>query len=123
MERSTASSAHQHLNHKRPPRTQRAPVPGPYILVGHSIGGSFARIYAGRYRSEVAGLVLVDFANPNQNEFSIMFARINRMLIFIRELACWGTPVASRFGLIRFFMRNESVDVLSQIAVDVDAVT
>src|SRR5215472_1126999 len=68
MERSTASSAHQHLNHKRPPRTQRAPVPGPYILVGHSIGGSFARIYAGRYRSEVAGLVLVDSANPDQNE-------------------------------------------------------
>jgi len=102
---------------------QRAPVPGPYILVGHSIGGSFARIYAGRYRSEVAGLVLVDSANPDQNEPPIMLARINRMPIFIRELACWGTPVASRFGLIRFFMRNEPVDVPPQIAGDVDAVT
>ena len=91
--------------------------------MGHSIGGSFARIYAGRYRSEVAGLVLVDSANPNQNEPPIMLARINRMPIFIRELACWGTPVASRFGLIRFFMRNEPVDVPPQIAGDVDAVT
>jgi len=52
-----------------------------------------------------------------------MLARINRMPIFIRELACWGTPVASRFGLIRFFMRNEPVDVPPQIAGDVDAVT
>jgi len=76
-----------------------------------------------RYRSDVAGLVLVDSANPDQNEPPIMLARINRMPIFIRELACWGTPVASRFGLIRFFMRNEPVDVPPQIAGDVDAVT
>ena len=102
---------------------QRAPVPGPYVLVGHSIGGSFARIYAGRYRSEVAGLVLVDSANPDQNEPPIMLARINRMPIFVRELACWGTPVASRFGLIRFFMRKEPLDVPPQFAGDVDAVT
>ena len=102
---------------------QRAPVPGPYILVGHSIGGSFARIYAGRYGSEVAGLVLVDSANPDQNEPPIMLARINRMPIFIRELACWGTPVAYRFGLIRFFMRHGPVDVPPQFADDVDAVT
>jgi pimeloyl-ACP methyl ester carboxylesterase len=101
----------------------RAPVPGPYVLVGHSIGGDFARIYAGRYPSEVAGLVLVDSANPDQNEPPIMLARINRMPIFVRELACWGTPVASRFGLIRFFMRNKSVDVPPQFAGEVDAVT
>jgi pimeloyl-ACP methyl ester carboxylesterase len=102
---------------------QRAPIPAPYILVGHSIGGSFARIYAGRFPSEVAGLVLVDSSNPDQNEPPIMLAKINRMPIFVRQLLCWGTPVASRFGLVRFFMRNQPVDVPPQFAADAEAVT
>ena len=32
----------------------------PYILVGHSIGGSYIRVFAARYPDEVVGLVLVD---------------------------------------------------------------
>ena len=34
--------------------------PGPYVLVGHSLGGLFVRLYAATYPAEVAGLVLVD---------------------------------------------------------------
>ncbi len=37
-----------------------AGVPGPYVLVGASTGGLIARQFAGRYPSEVGGLVLVD---------------------------------------------------------------
>ena len=37
-----------------------AGVPGPYVLVGASTGGLIARQFAGRYPSEVAGLVLID---------------------------------------------------------------
>lgn len=32
----------------------------PFVLVGHSHGGDYVRVFAGRYRDEVAGLVLVD---------------------------------------------------------------
>ena len=37
-----------------------ARVPGPYVLVGHSMGGLFVRLYAALYPEEVSGLVLVD---------------------------------------------------------------
>src|SRR5262245_24116487 len=39
---------------------QRARVPGPYILVGQSIGGLLARLYSDKYGSNVVGVVLVD---------------------------------------------------------------
>lgn len=37
-----------------------AGVPGPHVLVGHSLGGAFVRLYAATYPAEVVGLVLVD---------------------------------------------------------------
>jgi pimeloyl-ACP methyl ester carboxylesterase len=37
-----------------------AQIKGPYVLVGHSLGGLLARIYAAEYPSEIAGMVLVD---------------------------------------------------------------
>lgn len=101
---------------------RRASIPGPYILVGHSIGGDFARIYAGHFPAEVAGLVLVDSANPDQKEPPIMLAGINRMPTIVRQLVCWSVPIASRFGLTRFFMRNDSINVPPQIAGDAASV-
>jgi pimeloyl-ACP methyl ester carboxylesterase len=43
-------------------------IKGPYVLVGHSFGAVIARLYAGQYPDDVAGLVFVDHA----------FAMINR---------------------------------------------
>src|SRR5579871_456509 len=37
-----------------------ANLPGPYILIGHSVGGLEARMFAERWPEEVAGMVLVD---------------------------------------------------------------
>ncbi len=44
---------------------QRAHVPGPYVLAGHSFGGLYVQTYAARYPSEVAGMVLIDSTAPN----------------------------------------------------------
>ena len=41
-----------------------ADTPGPYILVAHSLGGLFARLYAQTHPDEVVGLVLVDTFAP-----------------------------------------------------------
>jgi pimeloyl-ACP methyl ester carboxylesterase len=41
-----------------------AHVKGPYVLVGHSMGGLLARLYASTYPQDVAGVVLLD-ATPD----------------------------------------------------------
>ncbi|MGA8026675.1 MAG: alpha/beta hydrolase [Bryobacteraceae bacterium] len=41
---------------------RNAGIGGPYVLVGFSIGGLVVRLYADRYASDVAGMVLVDHA-------------------------------------------------------------
>lgn len=39
---------------------ERARVPGPFVMVGHSSGAEYVRIFAGRYFEHVAGMVLLD---------------------------------------------------------------
>jgi pimeloyl-ACP methyl ester carboxylesterase len=39
---------------------ERAGVVGPYVLVGHSSGGPYVRVFAERYPEQVAGMVLLD---------------------------------------------------------------
>ncbi len=45
---------------------QNANIPGPYIMVGHSLGGLAVRVFAHEYSSEVAGVVLIDSMSPRQ---------------------------------------------------------
>jgi pimeloyl-ACP methyl ester carboxylesterase len=45
---------------------KNAGVPGPYVLVGNSMGGLNARLYAFHHPDEVAGLVLVDSMHEDQ---------------------------------------------------------
>jgi pimeloyl-ACP methyl ester carboxylesterase len=40
----------------------RAPIDGPYVLVGFSVGGLWARIYAAEYPDDILGMVIVDHA-------------------------------------------------------------
>jgi len=69
---------------------------GPYVLVGHSTGGTFAMTYAARYPEQVAGLVLLDSSSPEQ------FTRLPAFpgqyeLLMRRGLAL--LPTLSRLGL------------------------
>jgi pimeloyl-ACP methyl ester carboxylesterase len=46
-----------------------AEVPPPYVMVGHSLGGLYARHYAQRFSNEVSGLVLLDPAHEDYNAY------------------------------------------------------
>jgi pimeloyl-ACP methyl ester carboxylesterase len=43
-----------------------ANIPAPYVLAGHSVGGTYALAYAMDYPKDVAGVALIDSATPYQ---------------------------------------------------------
>ena len=43
-------------------------VAPPYLLVGHSLGGLHAQLFARRFPAEVAGMVLLDAAHPHDRD-------------------------------------------------------
>jgi len=45
---------------------QNADIPGPYVMVGHSLGGLGVRLFVHDYSSEVSGVVLIESMNPKQ---------------------------------------------------------
>ena len=48
-----------------------AEVEGPYLLVGHSFGGTNMQLYASQYPDEVAGMVLVDSALEDEEAITL----------------------------------------------------
>jgi pimeloyl-ACP methyl ester carboxylesterase len=75
---------------------QNANVPGPYVMVGHSLGGFIVRIFAHHYASEVLGVVLIDSMNPRQvtQSLSNKLARLYTL-----------QAVFSRFGVGRLLVK------------------
>lgn len=43
----------------------------PYVLVGHSIGGIYVRVFTAKYPSEVIGMVLVDALNGDEPQYKL----------------------------------------------------
>lgn len=44
----------------------KIPLPGPYILLAHSIGGFHVRVFASLFPEDVGGVILVDSSHPDQ---------------------------------------------------------
>jgi len=77
---------------------ERAGIPPPFVLVGHSFGGLVMRIFASRYRTDVAGLVLVDPAHP---EDWVHPAPKEQIKIDRGVRLCRHGATAARLGLAR----------------------
>lgn len=79
-----AAELHQALN--------RAGIPGPYLLVGHSIAGLYARVFAFRFRNEVAGLVFDDSVHPDElKQFPSHFPNHPFLFAALRLTAPFGS--------------------------------
>lgn len=68
--------------------------PGPYILVGHSMGALHAPIFARRFPDKVAGLVFADPSVPDIEPSGLM--------VHLRDEGLWGA-MASSLGLLKPF--------------------
>ena len=71
----------------------QAGVEPPYVLVGHSIGGLYVRLYAHEHPEQVAGMVLVDAAHEEQ------YARMPEGIVKMQELSSKMAPLV--FGLLQ----------------------
>lgn len=95
-----------------------AGIEGPYVLVGHSIGGKHARMFAALYPQEVAGVVLDDARHeslepvgrtPEQNEQDrATFRESLRLYEILGRLG-----IARAFGASLVSALNPTTDVLS----------
>jgi pimeloyl-ACP methyl ester carboxylesterase len=81
---------------------QKANIAGPYIMVGHSMGGLPVRVYTHDYSAEVAGVVLIESMVPVQtmqypSQTNTQTINPTRQFSIMTQLA--------RFGIVRLMTR------------------
>ncbi|HTC66059.1 MAG TPA: alpha/beta hydrolase [Candidatus Acidoferrum sp.] len=93
----------------------RAAIPGPYVLVGHSFGGLTMPLFAARYPEQTAGMVLVDPVVPAEwnppSEQDLKRSSIGSKV-------CRRAALLSRAGVIRFvafLLNSKAKKVASQM--------
>jgi pimeloyl-ACP methyl ester carboxylesterase len=87
----------------------QAGIAAPYILVGHSAGGLYVRMYTAQYPDEVVGLVLVDPGHPDmtaripelqaQTASDVQLVRTMRLLSYVGIPRLLGIGKANAEGL------------------------
>ncbi|HMP40053.1 MAG TPA: alpha/beta hydrolase [Roseiflexaceae bacterium] len=74
----------------------QAGIAGPYVLVGHSAGGIYVRMYTAQYPEEVVGMVLVDPGHPDLParipELQAHNASEEQLVRTLRVLSFFGIP-------------------------------
>ena len=76
-----------------------AGVKPPYVLVGHSFGGIYVRVFADMYPNEVAGMVLID---PSQESFNDWLKKNqpDRLTAAASDIAKAGAGVQAEFAAL-----------------------
>jgi pimeloyl-ACP methyl ester carboxylesterase len=97
-----------------PPRIERSPTvivdeleavlaavgaPGPYVLVAHSLGARYVRLFTQRHPRDVAGLVLVDGYHETWD--SAIGSQALASFIAARVRMWQGVSLLSRLGIVR----------------------
>jgi pimeloyl-ACP methyl ester carboxylesterase len=79
-------------------------VEPPYVMVGHSFGGIYVRVFRSQYPDEVAGMVLLDATHPDN------WDRQGESVETLQSAASVA-PVLSRVGLMRLFTSTQNFDL------------
>ena len=81
---------------------EKANAPKPYILIGHSFGGTLNRFFVNKYPEDVAGVIFVDSQYPDDEKYLSpeLFKMVNQGLpgTFLK--------FANTFGLARLMFKN-----------------
>jgi pimeloyl-ACP methyl ester carboxylesterase len=103
---------------------ERASVQAPFVLVGHSSGAQYVRIFAGRYPEQVAGMILLDGQPAEAFEglpwYPTFYAGLRRVSAVLPSLARLGVgrllsdPDASARSARSF--RDEVVELPTALA-------
>ena len=83
-----------------------AGIAPPYVLVGHSLGGFFVRVFAAHYRNETAGLILVDSADEYEDRSRLpasMQSPTHDIPPVLLRLLAQAVRFGAHSGLIRLF--------------------
>jgi pimeloyl-ACP methyl ester carboxylesterase len=124
---------------------ERAGEPGPYVVVGHGLGATFAVLFAAQFGSDVAGVVLIDRPLPDpptERDQTMRLARAAPWLARTGALRATrlissnaaGLPEASAGALRAFLNRpdhlaraatelarwDEAVRLAASVAIDPD---
>lgn len=83
---------------------ERLDIVRPFILVGHSLGGFYARLYMERYPEDVAALVLIDASHEDEirGAFPIPYLKRQKMSVRLYGLAKY----AAKVGLLPLLAKN-----------------
>lgn len=95
---------------------QRAGERGPIVLVGHSMGGPYAMTFTRLFGADVAGLVLVDAAHPDQNR------RFASMIHEQLPLALRVAAALRQFGVARALSPHLAPDMGGRTDAQTEAI-
>jgi pimeloyl-ACP methyl ester carboxylesterase len=94
---------------------ERAQVPGPYVLAGHSSGGLYVQTFAATYPDQVAGLVLLDStapkpgpAPPTRTESYDVLGRVSAVLPAVAHLGAGRLIAQGSYGSLPPYSRGEA---------------
>jgi pimeloyl-ACP methyl ester carboxylesterase len=82
-----------------------ANVPGPYVLVGHSMAGARVHLFANRNPTKVAGLVLVDSTTPD----AMLDPQVRRYVADFTASA-HAASIAASFGILKLISHTSLGD-------------
>ena len=81
---------------------EKTKAPKPYILVGHSFGGTLVRFFVNKYPEDVAGVIFVDSQCPDDERYLSpeLFKMVNQ------GLPGGFLKFANTFGLVRLMFKG-----------------